>query len=104
MPRKSREPYPTEFKKRLVALVRSGRSPEELARQFEPSSQTIRNWVEQASIDGGLEPGMTTAEKEELTRLRREVRSLREDREILRKAAAWFAREGGSNPPKGSSS
>ncbi|GLX03071.1 transposase [Microtetraspora sp. NBRC 16547] len=85
--------YPYEFRRQMVGLVRSGRTPEDLAREFEPSAQTIRNWVRQADIDDGRRDGMTSAEREELTRLRRENKILREEKEILRKAAAFFARE-----------
>jgi len=78
----------------MVELVRSGRTPEELSREFEPTAQSIRNWVEQADLDEGLRSdGLTTLERDELRRLRRENRQLREEREILKKAAAWFARE-----------
>jgi transposase len=78
----------------MVELVRAGRTPEELSREFEPTAQSIRNWVEQADLDEGLRSdGLTTEEREELRRLRRENRQLREEREILKKAAAWFARE-----------
>ena len=93
MPR-SRPPYPEEFKARMIELVRSGQTPEELSRQYEPSAQAIRNWVAQADRDEGRRSdGMTTAEREELNRLRRENRKLRQEREILAKAAAWFAQE-----------
>jgi transposase len=89
----------------LVELVRAGRNPEELAEKFEPSAQAIRNWARQADRDDGRrEDGLTTEEREELRRLRREVKTLREERDILKKAAAWFARETGSIPPKDSSS
>jgi len=85
-------PYPPEFKRRLVELVRAGRTPEELAEKFEPTAQSIRNWVVQADRDDGhRQDGLTTEEREELRRLRREVRTLREERDILKKAAAWFA-------------
>lgn len=97
--------YPVEFRARMVELVRSGRSPEELAREFEPSSQAIRNWVRQADLDEGRRAdGLTTAEREELTRLRRRVKQLEVEREILSKAAAWFARETGSIPSGSSNS
>jgi transposase len=87
-------PYPPELRRRLVELVRSGRSPEELAKKFEPTAQTIRNWVRQADLDEGRkEDGLTTQEREEIRKLRRENKRLREEREILKKAAAWFARE-----------
>lgn len=104
MPR-SRPPYPPEFRRQMVELVRAGRQPEELAKQFEPSAQAIRNWVKQHDVDEGRrEDGLTTAEREELRRLRRENRQLREEREILAKAAAWFARETDSIPRKDSGS
>lgn len=102
---KSHPQYPAEFRARMVELVRSGRSPEELAREFEPSSQAIRNWVRQADLDEGRRAdGLTTAERDELARLRRENRQLKTEREILSKAAAWFARETDVIPPKGSHS
>ena len=88
-----------------MELVRAGRTPEELAEKFEPTAQSIRNWVAQADRDDGhRQDGLTTEEREELRRLRRENKVLREEREILKKAAAWFARETGSIPPKDSSS
>ena len=88
----------------MVELVRSGKTPEELGRQFEPSAQSIRNWVEQADIEEGrLEDGLTKDEREELRRLRRENRRLKQEREILAKATAWFARETESIPSKRSS-
>ena len=97
--------YPPEFKKELVELARSGRSPESLAREFEPSAQTIRNWVKQADLDEGRRAdGLTTVEREELGRLRRENRTLRMEREILKKAAVWFAKEADSTPKRGSGS
>jgi transposase len=102
---KSHRPYTPEFRQRIVELVRKGRGPEELARQFEPSAQAIRNWVKQAALDAGQRTdGLTTEEGEELRRLRRENRTLREEREILKKAAAWFARETSTVPSKDSSS
>ena len=89
----------------MVELVRIGRTPEELAREFEPSSTTIRNRVRQADLDEGRrEDGLTSEEKEELGRLRRENRQLRMEREILKKAATWFAREVDSSPRGDSSS
>ena len=75
-------PYPSEFRHQLVELVRSGRAIRELAREFECSDQTIRNWVRQADLDEGRrDDGLTSAEREELRRLRRENRRLREERE-----------------------
>ena len=89
----------------MVELVRAGRNPSELAKEFEPSAQAIRTWVEQADRDEGRRAdGLTGAEREELQRLRREVRQLRQERDILAKATAWFAREAGSIPSGSSSS
>jgi transposase len=78
---KTRPPYPPEFRCRMVELVRAGRSPEELAREFEPTAQSIRNWVGRAECDAGRRSdGLTTAEREELNQLRRENRQLRLER------------------------
>ena len=102
---KSHKPYPPELKQRLIEMVRAGRNPDELAEKFEPTAQSIRNWVAQAERDAGRRTdGLSTEERDELRRLRRENKTLREEREILKKAAAWFARETGSIPPKDSSS
>ncbi|HSR50832.1 MAG TPA: IS3 family transposase [Acidobacteriota bacterium] len=91
--------YPAEFRREMVELVRSGRSPESLSRDFEPSGQAIRNWVQQADRDEGRRAdGTTSAEREELRRLRRENRRLREEREILRKAGG-LVRSGGRLEP-----
>ncbi len=98
-------PYPDEFRRRLIELVRAGESPESLAKRFEPTAQSIRNWVRQADLDeGARKDGLKSDEREELTRLRRENRTLREEREILKKAAAWFAQETQSTPKKHSDS
>ena len=104
MPR-SRPPYAPEFREQMVDLVRAGRSPEELSREFEPSAQTIRNWVKQSDLDPGVRTdGLTSDEREELRRLKRENKQLKLEREILKKAAAWFARESDSIPERGSGS
>jgi len=93
MPR-YRKPYPKELKEKVIALVKQGRSPEELSREFEPTAQAIRNWKAQNDRDEGLRAdGLSTNEREELQRLRRENERLLEEREILKKAAAWFAQE-----------
>lgn len=102
---KSRRSYAPEFRRQMVELVHAGRTAEELAREFEPTAQSIRNWVAQAARDGGRgDGGLTTREREELSRLRRENRQLKLEREILSKAAAWFARETNAIPSKGSGS
>ena len=78
----------------MVDLVRAGRTPESLGQEFEPTAQAIRNWLRQADRDDGTRAdGLTTVERDELRRLRRDNARLREEREILNKAAAWFARE-----------
>jgi transposase len=97
--------YTPEFRRQMVELVRAGRSPEELSREFEPTAQSIRNWVAQSDRDAGRgDGGLRTAEREELNRLRRKNRQFQLEREILSKAAAWFARETNVIPPKGSAS
>jgi len=102
---KSHAPYPPELRRRMVELVRSGRSPDSLAEEYEPSGQAIRNWIRQAERDEGKrQDGLTSEEKAEIGRLRREVRALREERAILAKAAAWFARETGKIPSGSSNS
>ncbi len=101
---KTRTPYAREFREQMVELVRTGRSPGELAKEFEPTAQTIANWVAQADRDAGRrDDGLTSVERDELRRLKRDNRRLREEREILAKAAAWFARETDSIPKSSSS-
>jgi len=90
---KTRPAYPPEYRDQIIALARSGRTPEDLAAEFEPSAQTIRTWIKQAKIDSGQIEGTTSDDKTELARLRRENAQLREEREILRKATAFFVRE-----------
>jgi transposase len=102
---KTRKPYPPEFREQMVELVRAGRTPEELSREFEPTAQSISNWVAQADRDEGKrKDGVTSAEREELRRLRKENRQLKVEREILSKAAAWFAQETAPNSKRSSNS
>lgn len=106
---KTRPAYAPEFRRQMVELVRAGRDPTDLAREFEPSRQAIQSWVAQADRAEGRreekdEVGLGAAEREELTRLRREVRQLRLERDILSRATAWFARETGVLPSGSSSS
>ena len=102
---RTRPTYAPEFLRQIVEWVRAGRTAEELSREFEPTAQTIHNWVGQADRDEGLRSdGLTSDEREEVRRLRREVKQLKIEREILKKAAAWFARETDSVPPRHSSS
>jgi transposase len=91
--------YPSEFKEQLVELIRAGRSPEALAKEFEPSAQTIRNWAKQSDLNVGRRTdGLTSADQEELRALRKENRQLKLERDILSNATAWFARETGTLP------
>lgn len=94
MPR-TKPPYPAEFRRQMVELAMAGRTPAQLSREFDCSAQTIINWVARAAADSGKPlPGkdvLSTAEREELTRLRRQVRQLQMERDILGKATAWFA-------------
>ncbi len=90
--------YTPEFKRQMVALVRGGRSASSLAKEYGPSAWTIGLWVKQDARDAGKgDGGLTSAERQELSQLRRENRKLKEEREILSKAAAWFATESGTS-------
>src|SRR5262249_34308767 len=103
---RKRKQYAPEFRARMVDLVRAGRSPAALAREFEPTAQAIGRWVRDAERAGTSRPtkSMTADERSELQQLRRGNARLREEREILKKAAAWFARETGTIPPESSNS
>jgi transposase len=96
MPR-TRPPYSPEFRQQILDLVRTGREPNELAREFEPSGETIRQWVKQAALEAGERTdGLTSVEKSELARLRKEIKNLRQEREIGRLKSAI------KKPPPGS--
>jgi len=91
---KAPPPYPAEFREEAVRLARSsGKRTSEIAADLGVSYETLRKWLKQDQVDGGNAPGLTTSEREELRKLRRENKVLREERDILRKAAAYFARE-----------
>ena len=91
---KSRPPCPEEFRREAVGLVRSGRSIKDFAGSLGVTEQSLRNWVKQDQLDRReRDDGLTTAEREELRRLRRENARLKQEREILKRAAAFFARE-----------
>jgi transposase len=88
-------PYSLEFRREAVRLLRSSdRTVPQLARELGCSPTSLRNWAKQRDVDEGKAPGLTSDEREELRRLRREVKTLAEEREILKKAAAFFANEG----------
>ena len=91
MPR-TRDPYPTEFREHIIALAHSGRSVESLSREFEPCTATIHAWIRQSEKDESPQ-SLSDNEREELKRLRRENKVLRQERDILSKAAAWFAKD-----------
>jgi transposase len=91
---KSRPPYPEEFRREAIELVRLSEKPlVQIAKDLGVSDMTLRSWVKQADIDAGQRAGLSSDEREELRQLRREVRTLRMEREILKKAAAFFAKE-----------
>lgn len=92
---KVRPPYPAQFRQQMVELVRAGRTPAELSREFNVTAQSITNWGGQAAIDSGKplpgKEGLTCVEREELVRLRRQLGQIQQERGILAKATAWFA-------------
>ena len=103
------QPYPDEFRNRIVELVRNGRTPSGLAEEFEPTEQTIRNWIKKADRDDGKSAeGLSTDEREELRELRKELRQVKQERDILANrcpfGTAWFARETEDVPTKSSGS
>ena len=102
---RTHQAYPQEYRQQMVELIRAGRTPEDLAQEFEPSAGSIRNWVAQDERDAGQRSdGLSGEERQELRRLRRENKQLRIERDILKKAAAWFARESDSIPERDSGS
>src|SRR5271155_2530113 len=97
--------YPPDFRQKVVDLARSGRLPDDLAAEFGLARQTVRNWIKQFDLDGGRRnDGLTTEERAELFKLRKQVKQLTIEREILSKAAAWFARETETVPKRSSDS
>ena len=111
----TRPAYSPEFRRQIIDLVRAGREPADLAREFEPSAESIRKWValadkqegrqeEKGSAQVSVADVLTTTERDELARLQRENKQLRVERDILSRAAAWFARETGAVPSGSSGS
>lgn len=92
---KPKPPYPAEFRQQIIELARAGRTPAQLSREFGPTAQSIANWIAQDARDRGQpvagKEGLSTAEREELVRLRRQLRQVQQERDILAKATAWFA-------------
>lgn len=93
---RTKPPYPAQFRKQVVELARAGRTAAQLAREFGCSAQTVTNWVAQATLEARIATGppLTASEREELELLRQRVRQLQEERDLLAKAAAWFAAQG----------
>lgn len=96
---KTKPPYPAVFKQQIVELAMAGRSPAELSREFDVSAQSITAWVARAAADADKpvrgKDVLNSAERDELARLRRRVRQLEQERDILAKATAWFAAKDG---------
>ena len=93
----TRPPYPPQFKEEAIRLMRSSEKPlAQISRELDVSEQTLRNWRKQEEIDQGEREGLTTGEKEELAKLRRENKVLKQEKEILRKATVFFARGDGT--------
>ncbi len=114
----TRPPYSPEFRQQVIDLARAGRDPVSLSKEFEPTAETIRKWVAAADRSAGIRggsrekgdapaatgDGLSATERDELARLRRENKQLRVERDILSRAAAWFARETGAVPSGSSGS
>ena len=102
---KTSKRYTPEFRRQMVELVRAGRRPAELSKEFGPTPWSICLWVKQADRDAGRgDGGLTSGEREELRQLRRDNKRLKLEREILAKAAAWFAQETAPNSKRSSDS
>ena len=94
MPRRERRKFTPEYKAEVVALVRnSGKTVGQVSRDLGLTETSVREWLQKAEIEEGKRPGLTAAEREELVRLRRQVRVLEEERAILKRAAVFFAKE-----------
>jgi transposase len=94
MDKRSRRKFTKEFKAETVALIRrSGKSIAEVSREMGLPESSVHRWLAQSDIDSGQRDGLTTAEREELSRLRRELRVVREERDVLAKAIAFFTKD-----------
>jgi transposase len=105
---KSRPPYPAEFRQQMIELARAGKSPAQLSKEFGVTAQTVSNWVAQAARDAGKplpgKEGLSSVERQELVQLRRQLRQVQTERDILAKAAAWFAHKSEKTSTPSSSS
>ena len=105
---KTKPPYPAQFRQQIIELARVGRTPAELSREFGPTAQSIANWIAQDARDSGKplpgKEGLSTPEREELVRLRRQLRQVQMERDILAKATAWFAGKSERTPTASSNS
>ena len=105
---KSKPPYPVQFRQQIIELARVGRTSAQLSREFGPTAQSIANWIAQDARDRGKplpgKEGLSTLEREELVRLRRQLRQVQMERDILAKATAWFARKSERTPTASSNS
>jgi len=105
---KSRPPYPAEFRQQMIELARAGKTPAQLSKEFGVTAQTVSTWVAQAARDAGKplpgKEGLSSAERQELVQLRRQLRQVQTERDILAKAAAWFAHKSEKTSTPSSSS
>lgn len=105
---KSRPPYPAEFRQQMIELARAGKTPAQLSKEFGVTAQTVSNWVAQAARDAGKplpgKEGLSSVERQELVQLRRQLRQVQTERDILAKAAAWFAHKSEKTSTPSSSS
>jgi transposase len=105
---KSRPPYPAEFRQQMIELARAGKTPAQLSKEFGVTAQTVSTWVAQAARDAGKplpgKEGLSSVERQELVQLRRQLRQVQTERDILAKAAAWFAHKSEKTSTPSSSS
>lgn len=101
-PHTPKQPYPAQFREQMIELVRAGRKPGELAKEFGCHATSILNWIRQADQTAGVIPSqagaLSASERQELVELRRKLRQVQMERDILAKATAWFANNGAAIP------